>query len=790
MIKSKTLSSIHVFGFAIAIATATLLYLTAMFELSFDNFHADKERIGLVYFKTQPESTPRYSSTVPTPFAASLKSELPDIEKISRYYNSGIVLRRGDKLFEANNKFVDADFLSIFSFPMLQGDEKALEGLDNIVLDEVMASNLFHSSKVVGQQVEVYLNGNWEPKTVSAVLEKVPSNSSLTFQTLLRFEQKTNYTAYRDDWEHEDHSVFVKLASSRIDDHTFSTGARPFLKLYYNNSSDMLKRDGGTADENGDYISMHLLPLKSYHLNDLGLGNAGSPLFPWILLLISGLVLFIACSNFVNLSLANSLTRHKEIGTRKTLGGSTWQITGQLCTESLLLCMIALMIGLGLAWLLLSEYNAQMNYRLSMLQLFTPTNFSIFLLVFFLLTLIAGGYPAWRISRANIIQTLKGTTRIKDSLLRNSLTILQFSVAIVFIVATMVVNLQLDYLNNKPLGFNKAEVISIPVGSGIDPEHALSQMRIELGAKPWVEGVSASDINLGRGRDGSVTTSRFGFSHEGRQLYTNFMRVDHDYLKTMGIELLAGRDFDRAFSTDTAAVLVNRQMAEQLGGIDAVVGKNIGIDGNPRIIGVIDDFNFQDLRTTINPLTLSISPDIFPVEYIFVRVKTSDLAESIQQVERIWKKVNPTANIAPSYLDENTQNLYRNEQRFSRIVISAALIAISISCLGLFALALLTINRRVKEIGIRKVLGSSVASIVLLLSKDFVKLVLLAFVLASPISWWIMDSWLQNFAYHIDLQWWMLVMAGLASLAIALLTVSFKALNAARANPVSSLRVE
>lgn len=533
-----------------------------------------------------------------------------------------------------------------------------------------------------------------------------------------------------------------------------------------------------------------MLPLDRYHLNNLGLGNGGSPLFPWILLLIAGLILFIACSNFINLSLANSLARNEEIGTRKTLGGSTWQLVSQLWTESFLLCLIALAIGLGFAWVILKEYNAHMNYQLTILQLFTSTNLSIFLSVFCVVTLIAGGYPAWRIARINIIQTLKGTAGIKSGLMRNGLSILQFSIAIVLIVATIVVSSQLNFLSNRPLGFNKSEVISIPIGNGIDAERALSQMRIELAAQSWVSGVSASDINIGRGRDGNVVTSRFGFDYEGRQIYTNFMRVDYDYLKTLGIKLIAGRDFDRAFSTDTAAVLINKQMAEQLGGVANALGKNIEIDGNPQVIGVVDDFNFQDLRNKVNPLTLSMNPNIFSIAYIFVRVNTDNLAATIQQVERSWKKINPKANVSPSYLDENTQNLYRNEQRFSRIVISAALIAIAISCLGLFALALLTINRRIKEIGIRKVLGSSVSSIVLLLSKDFVKLVMLAFVLAAPLSWWIMKGWLQNFAYHIDLQWWMWALAGLATIVTALLTISFKTIQAARANPVDSLRDE
>lgn len=268
------------------------------------------------------------------------------------------------------------------------------------------------------------------------------------------------------------------------------------------------------------------------------------------------------------------------------------------------------------------------------------------------------------------------------------------------------------------------------------------------------------------------------------------MRVDYDYLKTLGIKLLAGRDFDRSFSTDREAVIINKEMAEQVGGIEKVLNRPLDLDGHPQVIGVIDDFNFQDLRQKVKPLTLSINPQIFTVDYIFVRVHTDNLSKSIQDLESIWKNINPQAKVAPSYLDENTERLYKGEKRMSHIVISAAVITIVISCMGLFALALLAINKRVKEIGIRKVLGSSVSAIVMLLSKDFMKLILISFIIAAPFSWLIMTNWLENFAYHINLKWWMVALAGLATMLIALFTVSLKAMQAARANPVNSLKDE
>lgn len=787
--KAKGLNSIHIIGIAVAIATATLLYLTAMFELSFDTFHENRDRIGLVYTTTEPESGLRHSATMPSPFAPTLKAEFPEVELISRYANSSVILRHGTKQLESSNKYVDADFLPIFSFPMLEGNANALKNLDGIVLDDLTAKNLFGSTHVLGQQLDIYQAGNWITKQVTAVIQATPRNSSLSFTSLMRFEQMPNYQANKDNWSNENHSVFVKM-KNKVNDSKFTLQAKAFMDQYYKENNNMLKRDGAKADKNGAFISLHLLPFSDYQRNDLDLGRGASPLFPWTLLLIAALILFIACSNFINLSLANAITRNKEIGTRKTLGGTTRQLIGQLWVESLLLCLIGLLIGLALAWLILPEYNAAMNYKLDLKQLFLPLNLLYFTLAFAILTLFAGGYPAWRIAKTNIIHILKGTVAIKGAALRNSLTVLQFAIAIVLIISTIVISAQLRFIAERPLGFSKSEVISIPIGEGINPQAALQQMRSELAAQPWVRNVSAADINIGRGNDGSMSNSRFGFDYEGKQVSTNFLRIDYDYLQTLGIKLVSGRDFDRSFSTDTAAVLINQQMAAQLGGTEKVLGKTLAIDGNPQIIGIIDDFNFQNLRRTVEPLTLSINPQIFEIAYIFVRVQTDNLQESLSQVNSIWKKVNPKANILPSYLDENTQNMYKDEKRFAQIIIGGALVAIVIACLGLFALALLTINRRIKEIGIRKVLGSSITQIVVLLSRDFVKLMVIAFIIASPIAWWLVNSWLRGFAYRIDLSVWMFLGAGVLILAIALATITWQTLRAATGNPVDSLRDE
>ncbi|WP_166335384.1 FtsX-like permease family protein [Sphingobacterium chungjuense] len=788
--RQKSFAAIHVLGMGVAIGVATLLFLTAMFELSFDDQHEDRDRIGLLYFQSNPAHGLTYSSTMPTPLAPILNAEIEGLEGVSRYYNSTLLFRNGDKQISSDAKFVDPDFLSIFDFGLEEGADNALKDLDHIAITKKLATSLFGVSTVVGQSVEVYLNGSWTSKIISAILQDLPKNSSLEFTSLIRFEHKPNYLNNLDQWNHNDHSVFVKTTLPINQKAAFNTKTRQVITNHFKPQTEELKRDGATADANGDYITLQALPFSDYHLNELGLGDAGSTTFPWMLIGIAGLMVFIACSNFINLSLANSITRKREVGTRKTLGSTNGQLITQFWTESLLITGAALIFGLVLAWLLLPQYNANMGYNLKIAELFSPTNLALFALTFLLIALIAGGYPAWQNAQSNVIEALKGTSSGSTKHgLRNTLTVVQFAIATFMIIGTIVISAQLSYLSNRSLGYNKTEVISIPIGSGINHQQALERMRADLATVPFVTHVTGTDINMGRGRDGSTSNSKIGFDYEGRGISTHFLRVDYDYLDALDIDLLAGRDFSRAFGTDTSAIIVNEQMAIALGGTDAILGKNIDMGITSTVIGVVKDFNFKDLRQKVEPLTMHINPNIgFDVEYIFVRVQTDNLATALKDVEKVWKNINPKAASEASYLDENTENMYKKDRRFAHIIVGGAVIAIVISCMGLFAIALLSINQRVKEIGIRKVLGSSISDLVLLLSKDFILLVLLALLIASPLAWWGMQHWLDGFAYRIDMAWWIFALAGIISLVIAILTVSGQAIRAGLRNPVNSLR--
>ncbi|GGG81036.1 ABC transporter permease [Parapedobacter pyrenivorans] len=790
--KRKLFTAIHVLGLGAAFASAVLLFLTAMFELSFDNFHANQNRIGLVYDESNPTTGKEYGETKPVPFGPALKAELPAVERMSRFGNGGVLLRHGDKQFSASARFVDPDFLEMFSFRLMSGVVTALNQLDNIVISGTMAQNLFGRTDVVGQTLEAQINGEWQSKTVAAVTEVLPKNSSLTFNTLLRFEHMMpDYSAQLDNWGDANHSVFVQWAGDKLDPLVFNQQARAFMATHYVGEIANLKRDGAKPDENGEYLALKVLPMKDYRLNTLGIGGGGPPAFPWILLLIAGLILFIAGSNFVNLSLAGSFTRSREIGMRKTLGGRPWQLMLQLWAEALLVCLAALTLGLLVAQVLLPSYNANMNYGLSIRQLFADPNFLLFLATFLLLTFIAGGYPAWIISRVNTIQTLKGRFQFNTrGGLRNILTIVQFMITIVLVTCTLIMGSQLHYLHTRPLGFNKTAVLSIPIGDEIDGEHALTRMRAELATLSQVESVSGSDTNVGRGRDGSMSTSRIGFEHENRIIRTHWQRVDYDYLKTLDLQLVAGREFSREFTADTNAVIINEQMATQLGGVEKILGQTIPINGGSQVIGVVKDYHFKDLRQQIEPLTMTINPRDFPLEYIFIKVRPESLTSALAAVESLWKKVNPHAVDVASYLDENTDNQYRRDRRVANIIIGGATLAILISCMGLFAIALLAINKRVKEIGVRKVLGASVLGIITLLSRDFIKMMGIAFLIGAPIAWWISNKWLESFAYRIDTPVALLLLGGLLVLGVALATVIVQSLRAAAANPVDSLRNE
>jgi ABC-type antimicrobial peptide transport system permease subunit len=511
-----------------------------------------------------------------------------------------------------------------------------------------------------------------------------------------------------------------------------------------------------------------------------------------MLLIIGILIVTIACINFINLSIGRSFTRSKEIGLRKTLGARRWQLTAQFWTEAFLICLVSFMVSLVLCYIILPYYKQLFAMHIDRKVLLLPFSWVLMSGMFLLITLLAGGYPAWLMSRFNIVQILKGKISIGQSnKLRNGLIVVQFTIAILLMVATMISWQQINFLRQKPLGYNRSQVISIPVEGDINPGKVLEIMRTSLQDRTNIESISGIYNNLGRGTDGASRTSSVSFDYKNREVKSSWLGISYDFAKTLELQMVAGRDFSKDFLTDSNAVVINEQMAAQLGEKEAV-GTLLNIDDSApplKVIGVVKDFNFQSLHQPIKPLTLVINPD-FQIHYILIKVKPTDLAGSMNLVKTAYKNILPNTDFKGSFLDENIERQYRREEKLGQIFVSGAIIAITLSCMGLLAMVILIVTQRTKEIGIRKVLGASVNSIIGLLSFDFLKLVLISAAIAFPIAWYAMKNWLTRFAYHVDISWWIFVVAGVATVLIALLTVSVQALKAAIANPVKSLRTE
>ncbi len=790
--KRKLFTSIHIIGLGIAFCAAILLFIIAAFQLTFDDFHQNKKTVNLLYFEQQRPQQVEISDNMPAPLAPAAINELSGIAEITRVAGGSAISRIGKKELGLGVTYVDPGFLNMFTFPLPSGNTQSLNKLDNILLTENSAEKLFGKIDPVGKIVEMNADGEWKNFVVSAVIKNFPANSSLRFDVLTRFENMPNYRQNQNKWDANNHNVFVQLkdglAAEKFERSTYS-----FINKYFANNIRDLKRDGAKPGQNGQIITLKTIPLEDIHFSkNTSIGSSTSIIFPWLLIVLSIFILFIASTNFINLSLAGSFNRSREIGMRKTLGASNSQIIFQLWGEAILVCVFSLILGGFLAYFLIGYLSTELRSPLTFGVLFVPQVFIWFFALFVAVTAVAGGYPARVMAQFNTILTLKGALKMNSkNRLRNGLITMQFVIAILMIISTLVVSSQIRYLRSKPLGYNKSQVISIPIGREVEAESALKLMRAKLAAVPDILMVTGTDINLGRGRDGSSSSSQIGFDYKGREVKTNWLRVDYDYLKTLDIPLVAGREFSRDFGSDTLAVMINEAMAKELGEKNAIgaVLPELGNGKDLVVIGVVKDFHFRSLHQEIKPLTMTIRPE-WGMSYIYVKVKPANLPASMEKVQASWKEVNPLAKSEPSFLDENTDRQYRGEAMMAMVFTSGAILTILISCMGLFAIALFIIEQRTKEIGIRKVLGANVAGIVTLLSKEFVRLILIAFVIAAPISWWAMSQWLQTFAFRVPLHWWILPIGGMIVMLVALLTVGFQATRAALMNPVKSIKAE
>ncbi|MEC7264139.1 MAG: FtsX-like permease family protein [Bacteroidota bacterium] len=790
--KNKVFTLANIFGLTCAFAVAILLTMTALFELSYDQFHENKDSAYQLYLSNQTPRGPEISVSNPVPLSPALKEEVAGIKNIARSVSEDVLITYNSKELSLDAEYVDPSFFDIFTYPTLMGNSKnPLPDKNSVGVTEKGAKKIFGTAdNVIGKTVSLKIGREEQPFTIASVLADTPSNSSIDFEIVVPFENHPEYISSKDRWDSQFHPIYLQLEKG-VSVAQFEKNTIPFTALHYKGGIESDIRDGAVPDADGRYKQFHLMPITDRHFASYTTGTAKvDRIFPYMILGIALVIIFIVSANFINMSIALSEKRLKEIGMRKTLGAIKKQLFFQFWLESLLVFAVSVLLGLIASNLLLNPFKTLFNTKASFADVAQPSVIIFFALAIFSITLIAGGYPALLMSRLSTLRALKGKLDLGKNRLRNGLIVLQFTIAILLITGTLVLHGQIEFMRNKDLGYNKEQVVSIPLNGKKNGYSVVDLLRDELKDNPDILSVSGADNNLGKGRDGSLSSSMMGFDYKGRGVVTNALTVDYDYAKTLDLQLIAGRMFDRDFATDSLSLVINESMAKQLGDEDPL-SMTIPMDDDITysVIGVVKDYNFQEISRKIQPLTLFMNKD-WDLYYAYVKVAPKNVAKSFDAIKDAWEKVEPQAEFLGSFLDENVDRTFKREKTMATIITSGSILGILLSCIGLFAISMLVVAQRTKEIGVRKVIGASISSVALLLTKDFLKLVAMAFVIATPIAWYFLNEWLQNYATHVSLSPLFFLGAGLLATLIAFITVGTRTIKAASANPVKSLRTE
>jgi putative ABC transport system permease protein len=791
--KNKVYSTINIVGLAIGMAACLLIMVFVAYEKNFDSFHTKN-----IYRLNEVQKFPGMVSSQKVglsmfPMGPTLMQEFPEIKNFTRiHWEDKFQLANGDKrLYLPHVHFVDSTFLQMFDFKMLKGNRAtALLRPNSILLTAESAKKLFGTEDPIGKTVAHY-SGDTSIAVVTGILEDVPQNSQLQFDALVSFSTFYNkYTDVKDNWGGNWLDTYFELAPG-TDIAAMEKRFPAYMKKY-------LSRNDGWK-----YYELFLLPLKEVHAgaSEIGLDYLNYQKFDKkytnIFLMIALIVLLIACVNFMNLSTARSAERAREVGIRKSIGAQRWQLSMQFLSEAVLLSFIALVLAAVLAELFL-PFVRNLSQRNLQLPLFE--NLPLLLAVVggtLVIGILSGLYPAAYLSSFQPVKVLKGSIQTGKSKgrLRNILVVTQFASAVFLMIATIFAVKQLRYMQQRDPGFSTAQVVTVPLDD--ITSRKFYAVRQDLLANSLVSGVTAAQDQLGSHLD----QSGVGFKGDGplRRLTSTRLIVDPDYLRLYKIPLAYGKDFSTEKGANGREYIINEAMAKELlkdnprATMTSLLGDRFGFDSAGTlpgtIVGIAKDFNFNSLHYKIETMFM-FNQTQWGFSNMSVKVDGSRAGEAIAFIGSIWKKNFPDHPFEYQFLDDHFADVYRADTQISSIVGVLAGLAILISCLGLFGLASYSAEKRIKEIGIRKVLGASVQNIVRMLSKDFLKRVLIATVIAWPLAWWAMNKWLQDFAYRIGMSWWIFIAAGAVALVIALVTISLMAIKAAVTNPVKSLRSE
>ncbi|MEP7231223.1 MAG: ABC transporter permease [Ginsengibacter sp.] len=797
--KNKLNTWISIAGLSIGLTAFIIIALFINDELSYDKFNKNKGHIYRIAMDMGPDFN---NPLTPMPLAPALNAALPEIDKTVRIVKNrdakALFVYNDKRFYETNFMYADSSVFNVFTFNFISGDpQKALTEPNTLIINKSTAQKYFGTTNALNKIIRI--EGEDKGYKVTGIIEDIPAQSHFHFDFLLSFSSLSQ--GHKDNWLLPYMFTYI-LAKPNV---SVNGLEKKIGDIIEKNFATQITAQSGMSwsdfqKKNGHGINIYLQSLQSIHLHSklrVELEPNGNYKNVWLFGIIAILILILSCVNFINLATASASVRSKEIVVRKVVGAVQKNLISQFLFESFVQCLVSFVISLLLISCTLPFVNQLTGKELSLLQMFQPILVSIIAATLVLVALLSGSYPAFYLSALQPVKIFKKAfnSHQRGLSLRRVLIVGQFTISLTLIIGVIIVGRQVYFMNNSDLGFQKDQLVVLPLHANLssDKKQALKNDILKYKAVQ-----SVTMLNYLPGKEAYENQDVFIPQEKTKDQFVPlwYIRGDWDITKTMGFQLLTGRDFNPQMPTDSFGYILNETAVKQLGWkLQDAVGKTLSTFGDGpddmiqgRVIGVVKDFHFEDFTNTVKPLLVGVNPHFW--WNVAVRVDPENISATLSFLQKQWKTFQPDYPFEYYFEDQNFSKLWSSDQKLTVILEVFTGIAMGIACIGLFGLSVFAAERRIKEIGIRKVLGASVSHVAILLSKDFIMLVAVAILIATPLAWWAANNWLQGFAYRINISWWIFIVAGISAILIALLTVSFQAIKAAIANPVKSLRTE
>ncbi|WPU91081.1 ABC transporter permease [Mucilaginibacter sabulilitoris] len=793
--KNTGFTAINILGLSVGLATCLLIVFYVIDEVGYDRFNKKADRIMRVNFEIKfGGNHSRYAQTM-APLAQVLKTEFPNVETTLRLKGrGGVHVKKGNENIQEDRiVYSDPALFDVFTLPIINGNAAtALVEPNSAVITESTAKKYFDQTDVVGKTLVLNDHENYK---ITGVIKDIPKQSHFNYDFFL--SMSTLGESRETTWLSNNFNTYVLLKPG-VDYKKFNAQLPPMMRRHINvELQSVVHLTTDEFEKAGNFFKMDVTPLTDIHLysDKIGeLGHNGNIMYIYIFSAIAIFILLIACVNFMNLSTARSSNRAREVGVRKVLGSPRGSLIAQFLAESILVTFVSTLIAVLMAWAFLPLFNQVASKELAITLHSLIWLVPVMIAVSLVIGCLAGFYPAFFLSAFQPVDVLKGklSTGFKGGMLRSFLVVFQFSISIILIIGTLVIYNQLKYIQNKNLGYDRNQILIVKNTGALGNQAKIFKQEVKQ--LPGVDDATLTGYLPTADYRNTSALFQDPTLDQKRGILPQVWSVDEDYLRTLNIKVVSGRNFSTQLHTDSSAVIVN-ETAVRLMGLKSPLNKPIyrPMDSGGKtikkfnIIGVVKDFHFSSLRDNISPVTLFLEDNY---DALSVRTNGKNAPALISAIESKWKSLLPNQHFAYSFMDQDFDATYRTEQRIGKISVIFTSLAIAIACLGLFGLAAYAAEQRTKEIGIRKVLGADVSVIVAMLTKDFIKLVFIAILISSPVAWYFMHQWLQGFAYRVNFQWWIVALAGIGAILIAFLTISFQSIKSALANPVNSLKNE